>query len=460
MDIYLHNTLTRKKELFTPITPGKVTMYHCGPTVYNYAHIGNLRAYVFADIVRRVFEFNNYTVTQVINITDLGELSSDGEDKMVKGLKREGKPLTLEAMKEMADFYAEKFKEDLKALNIHFPSAFPKASEYVGKQIEFIQTLEQKGFTYTTSDGVYFDTAKFPEYGKLVGPKGIQIDEEYSRIGINTEKKDPKDFTLWKLSPEIGFESPWGKGFPGWHIECSTMSVDLLGETLDIHTGGIDHIPVHHTNEIAQSESATGKQFVHYWLHSNFININDQKISKSLQNEMYLKELKEQGYSPLAYRYFLLTAHYSTLINFTYEALAGAQTAFNKLISFYTSLADSIGNVDEEYFNKFSTFINDDLNTPKALALTWELIKDEKIATADKKATLLKFDEVLGLDLAHAKSVQEDVNIPEAVVQLVAKREEARKEKNWKEADELRSQIHALGFDVKDTDQGSVIEKI
>lgn len=280
--LYLTNTLTKQKELFVPLNEKNVGMYNCGPTVYDYAHIGNLRAYVFADILRRTLEYAGYTVNQVMNITDIGHLSSDaddGEDKMTRGLKREGKPLTLEAMKELADFYAEAFKKDLSWLNIEMPHHMPKASEHIAEDIALIQKLEARGFLYTTSDGVYFNTEKDPHYGKLGGLS--DINEAQARIHAQSEKKSPRDFAVWKKNDVLGYESPWGKGFPGWHMECSAMSMKYLGETFDIHTGGIDHIPVHHNNEIAQSENATGKPYVRTWLHNAFVTVPSGKMAKS-----------------------------------------------------------------------------------------------------------------------------------------------------------------------------------
>ncbi|MFA6339003.1 MAG: cysteine--tRNA ligase [Candidatus Paceibacterota bacterium] len=458
MDIKIHNTLTKKVEVFEPVKPGFVYMYHCGPTVYNYAHIGNLRAYVFADTIRRVFEINKYQVKQVMNITDVGHLTSDsdeGEDKMTLALKREGKPLTLEAMKEVADFYAEAFAKDTKKLNIEIPDIISKASEHISDNIELIKRLEEKGFAYKTSDGVYFDTFKFEGYGKL-GNINIEKLKEGARVVANPEKKHHTDFAVWKFNEKLGWDSPWGKGFPGWHIECSSMSMKYLGETFDIHTGGIDHIPVHHNNEIAQSEAATGKPFVHYWIHANFITVEGQRFAKSLHNEFYIKDLEEKGLNPLAYRYWLLTSHYSTPANFTWEAVEGAQKAFDKLLNTYSSLGDTAGTADKNYSEKFLEHINNDFDTPQAIALLWELIKDDNISPADKKATLDYFDLALGLNIKveaekKAASVEE---IPEEIKKLAEEREEARKNKDWSKADSLREEIKNLGYEVEDNSSG------
>ncbi len=454
----LTNTLTGEKGEFTSITEGKVGMYNCGPTVYDYAHIGNLRSYVFADILRRTLELNGYEVNQVINITDIGHLSSDaddGEDKMTKGLKREGLPFTLEAMKQMGDLYTERFKNDLKTLNIQFPSHFPKASEHIKEDIELISQLQEKGFTYSTSDGVYFDTSKFPEYGKLGNIKPTP-DDEQSRIGINSEKRNYRDFALWKFNSELGHETPWGKGFPGWHIECSAMSTKYLGQPFDIHTGGIDHIPVHHNNEIAQSEAATGIPYAYYWLHNAHVVIGTDKMAKSGGNFLRLQSVIDKDISPLAYRYWLLTARYSTMMNFSWEALENAQNGYSNLLEKIHQLGDSTGSPDENYLALFKGFVNDDLDTAKAIALMWELIKDDEINPQDKKATLLKFDTVLGLGLDSIKNIE----IPEEVQELIQARDESRKNKDFKKSDELRDEIKKLGFEVKDTPEGQKVFSI
>jgi len=462
MDLKLYNTLSREKEIFKPLKPGDVGMYNCGPTVYYFAHLGNLRAYIFADILRRVLVYNKYSVKQVINITDLGHLSSDedeGEDKMTKGLRREGKPITMEAMKELAQFYTARFLEDLDSLNIKHPDVLPKASEHIREQIELIKELEKKGFTYKTSDGVYFDTAKKEDYGEL---SGIDIEslKEESRIKKNPEKKSPADFALWKFNDDLGFDTPWGKGFPGWHIECSAMAMKYLGKHFDIHTGGIDHIPVHHTNEIAQSEAATGERFVNYWLHSGFLNTEGAKMAKSEGNFITLKTLVEKGLSPLSYRYLVLSAHYRSPLTFSWESLEGAQTALNKIYKHFLQLVEikpqQVGEVDEKYREKFLAYTNDDLDTPKALALLWELVKDDSVSPSNKKATLLDFDKVLGLGFAEQKLEE----IPEEILRLVEEREEARKQEDWQKSDEIRTKITSLGYEIKDTDEGANITKI
>lgn len=460
--ILLYNTFTRKKEAFKPLAQGHVSMYHCGPTVYNYAHIGNLRAYVFADTLRRMFEYEGYVVHQVINITDVGHLTSDedaGEDKIEVGARREGK-----TAHDIATFYTEAFLKDIDMLNIKRAHEYPKATEHISEQIALIQKLEDGGHTYSTSDGVYFDTSTFPAYGKLaqLDIKGLK---EGARIEKNQEKRNATDFALWKFSPKDGakreqeWESPWGVGFPGWHIECSAMSMKYLGETFDIHTGGIDHIPVHHTNEIAQSESASGKQFVHYWMHSGFVNISDSRMAKSGDNFIRLKTLVEKGIDPLAYRYWLLTAHYTKTISFSEEAVRGAQTALEKLYAAISSYEDG-GSIDTSYQKKFAGIVSEDLNTPQAVALVWELVKDNSVSSADKKATLLDFDRVLGLDLAGANKYMAKEPIPKDIQKLAEDRESARKSGDFVRADEIRKKIADLGYDIRDTNIGFHITKV
>ena len=458
--LQFYNTLARKKETFSPIRKDKVRMYTCGPTVYDYAHIGNLRAYVFADILQKTLEYGGYKVKRVMNITDIGHLSSDadsGEDKMTKGLLREKKKLTLKNMRELAEFYTKKFKKDLEKLNVKIPKEIYFASDYVKEDTELVQKLEKKEYTYKTSDGIYFNTSKMPDYGILWGGKR-EWKKEGARIVENSEKKNPEDFALWKFNSQIGFESPWGKGFPGWHIECSAMGIKFLGEQFDIHTGGIDHIPIHHTNEIAQSECATGKKpFVRVWMHNNFLDINNgEKMAKSGDSFITLRTITEKGISPIAYRFWLLMGHYRTKMNFNWEALEGAETALKRLYGLYMSLGEKIGKVDKEYQEKFKEFVFDDLDTPRALSLLWDVLKDEKISNANKKATILDFDKVLGLDFANLK----EEKISEAILKLVEEREEVRKNKDFKKSDELRKKINSLGYEIEDKNSGYKINKI
>ena len=461
--IELTNTMSGKKEEFKPLKDKTVGMYNCGPTVYNYPHIGNLRKYVFDDVLRRMLEWNGYKVNQIINITDVGHLVSDedtGEDKIEQAARSEHK-----TAREVADFFTEAFYGDLETLNIEAvkdkgkKEKFPKATDHIEEQIRLIGKLETKGFTYKTSDGIYFDTSKFSGYGKLgsINTSGLR---EGARIEVNSEKRNPTDFALWKFSPMTGgkrqqeWESPWGIGFPGWHVECSAMSMKYLGESFDIHTGGIDHIPVHHNNEIAQSEAATGKKFVSYWLHEAFLNVDNAKMAKSAGNFYRLKDLAEQGIRPLAYRYWLLTAHYRSPVNFTWKAAKGADNAYGRLIENFLLLGKKSGTPNKEYVEKFTSYINDDLDTPKAVALIWDFLKEQSVTAKDKKATLLEFDKVLGLNLASF-----DVPVPEEIETLITDRETARQGRNWKKADELRQEIKKLGFEILDTEKGPVAVK-
>lgn len=461
MDIKIYNTLSRSIETFTPLKDGFVSMYHCGPTVYDRAHIGNLRAYVFADLLRRTFEYNGYEVKQAINITDVGHLVSDGdegEDKMTKALKREGKPLTLEAMHEIASKYADLFTQDLTSLNILQPHYLPRASDHIAEDIEIVEKLVANGHAYIISDGVYFDTQSFPSYDALKGvSKSVDGADEH-RIEVNPEKRSPADFALWKLDAKLGWDSPWGKGFPGWHIECSAMSRKYLGQPFDIHTGGIDHIPVHHTNEIAQSEAAYGAPLATYWMHGAFVTMNDAKMAKSTGGFVTLDTLKDSLISPLAYRYWLLTAHYRSPANFTLTAIDASQKALIKLMTAMSELPEG-GAVSEVYRERFVGFINDDLALPQAVALTWELLKDPKVSEADKRATLIDFDRVLGLNLSSIQKI-EDEEIPPEIQALAEARQEARAAKDWEKADALRKEIEQRGFTVADTADGIRISSI
>ncbi len=459
MPLKFYNTLTREKEIFTPINPPNVGFYSCGPTVNNYAHIGNLRAYVFADILEKTLEYLGYKVKRVMNITDIGIMSSDadtGEDKMTAALLREGKELNLKNMRELAEFYTEKFKEDLTKLNIKIPANIYFASDYVKEDVELVQKLKEKGYAYKTSDGIYFDTAKMPDYGILRGGKTTR-DESHTRVAENPEKKNPEDFALWKFNSKMGFESPFGQGFPGWHIECSAIGMKFLGEQFDIHTGGIDLIPTHHTNEIAQSECATGKKpFVKFWIHSEFVDIGSEKMSKSKNNFLQLKSVVEKGINPITYRFWLLMASYRTKVNFNWEALEGAETALKRLYNLYMALGPEVGNVHQEYQNKFKEYIKDDLDTPRALALLWDVFKDPNMSDPDKKATILDFDKVFGLGFENLK---EEI-IPAEVLKLAEEREQARKNKDFKKSDELRKEINSLGYDIKDTSEGPRLHKL
>ena len=469
--VLFYNTLGRAKEHFVPLKAGRVSMYHCGPTVYGYTHIGHAREYVFADLIKRLFLYQGLTVNQIINITDVGHLTDDedqGQDKIEEGARRENK-----TAKEIVELYTNDFMENLSKLNVDTDGTiFPKASEHILEQIAFIKTLEEKGYTYPTSDGIYFDTSRFPDYGKLgnIDLKGL---EEGKRVAINAEKKHPTDFALWKFSkPEEKrqqeWESPWGKGFPGWHIECSAMSTKYLGHRFDIHTGGVDHIPVHHNNEIAQSNCALGVKSVNYWMHSEHLRIDGKKISKSLGNVILLKHVEERNISPLAYRYWLLTSHYRTPINFTWEALEAAHRGFYRLQkAFVEDLGVKKGSINATYRKTFSDALADDIDTPKAIATLWNLLKDTGVSKPDKKATLLDFDKVLGLGLSTAQEFLEgnkkeiaNSDIPPEVENLLTERERARLAKDFKKADELRDKIKAAGFEISDTPDGAKLQKV
>ena len=467
MSLQLFNTLSRQKEEFKPLVPHQVGLYTCGPTVYAAPHIGNLRTYIFEDTLKRTLLINDYKVKHVMNITDVGHLVSDadtGEDKMEKGSRVTGKTVW-----QIADEYTKMFQDNLSELNILPPDIWCKATDFIAEQIEFIKKLEGKGFTYVIPDGVYFDTSKLSDYGKLarLDLDGLKFG---SRIKIRG-KKNVSDFALWKFSYQGGrsfdpaqddaksrrqmeWDSPWGKGFPGWHIECSAMSMKHLGEVFDIHCGGIDHIPVHHTNEIAQSEAVTGKVPANYWMHGEFMVVDEKRMGKSEGNAMTLDWLKEQNISPLEYRYFCLGTHYRKPLNFSLEAVVSASKSLKNIQAKIATMVEAqIGCAELE--QKFKEAINDDLNTPQALAVVWEVLKSDYPDSA-KKSSLLKMDEVLGLGLKDVKPLI----IPQAVQIFADEREQARHDKDFTKADELRQSIKELGFTVDDTDFGPVIKKL
>lgn len=457
----LHNTLTGKTEEFVSITPNKVGMYNCGPTVYDHAHIGNLRSYVMANIIYRTLSCLGYEVTQVMNITDvgIGGDNDEGEDKIIRGLKREGKEISIAAMKDLTDFYTDAFIVDLERLNIDTPTHLPRASEHIAHDIELIETLIKKGFAYITSDGVYFDTSKDEHYGKLGGHTSDENRE--ARVESTHEKKNPKDFSLWKLNSSVGFESPWGTGFPGWHIECSAMSHQYLGAHFDIHTGGIDLAPIHHNNEITQSENAFDEPYVNYWIHNAFVNVENGKMAKSTGNFITLTTLIEKNILPLSYRYWLLQARYSTPVNFSFEALEAAEQAYLKLLRTVRSYGEH-GTVDEHYKDRFTSFIEDDLDTPQVLALIWELTKDIKVDPENKRATILEFDKILGLNLKHTtipSTIIDTQDIPMDIRELITQREEARKNKDFNASDAIRNKILEQGFLIEDKPEGPQISR-
>jgi len=451
--IKFYNTLTRKKEEFKPLKNEKVGIYSCGPTVYWYQHIGNLRSYIFSDILKRVLRFNGYKVKQVMNVTDVGHLTSDadtGEDKIEKAARKEGK-----TAKEISNYYWKVFRQDFKKLNIQEPDIWCKATEHIKEQIALIKKLEEKGYTYKTSDGIYFDTSKFKDYGKLAGLKKEGL-EPGKRVGMK-EKKNPTDFALWKFSPvgikrQMEWKSPWGIGFPGWHIECSAMSMKYLGESFDIHTGGEDHISIHHPNEIAQSEAATGKKFVNFWLHGAFLTFKGEKVSKSRGGLYTVSELEEKGFPPLAYRYFCLTAHYRTPLDFSFKALENAENSVGRLKNIISELRDD-KKLNQKYLEEFNKAISDDLDMPNALAILWNFLRNN--SAEGKIKTIKEMDKVLGLDLFK----KEKIIIPKEISQLVKEREKARKNKNWQRADELRKEIKAKGYLIEDTAKGPKLKK-
>jgi len=462
----LYNTLSRKKEEFKPIVPGKVGLYTCGPTVYNYAHIGNLRTYLFEDFLTRTLRYCGYQVKRVMNITDVGHLTGDmdmGEDKMEKGAAREGKSAW-----DIAAFYTEAFKRDLAALNMPEPEIWCKATDNIPEQIAMIKTLEEKGFAYRTSDGIYFDTARREDYNKLSHLPLAEL-KEGARIEANPEKKNPTDFALWKFSPagaqrQMEWESPWGVGFPGWHIECSAMSLKFLGGQLDIHCGGIDHINIHHTNEIAQSEAATGQKFFNYWLHGAFLNISGGKMAKSAENFLTLENaLVKKGIAPLAYRFAALQTHYRKPMDYSEEGMTQAAAGLASLLGQVAVLGETCGVVSSEFKDKFLAAVGDDLNMPQALALVSSVFKS-KLNDADKLATILDFDQVLGLRLNQASdSVAPALSLadlPAAVQKLVVARQAARVAKDWDAADRLRQEIHDSGYAMEDKADGYRLTKI
>ncbi|MFN8577393.1 MAG: cysteine--tRNA ligase [Candidatus Sericytochromatia bacterium] len=457
----LYNTLTRTKEVFKPINDNFIKMYTCGPTVYNYAHIGNLRSYIFPDILKKLLTFIGYEVKQIINFTDVGHLVSDadeGADKIEKAAAETGKSAW-----EISEFYAQVFKKDIEALNITFPSKFTYATKYIEEQINMVKTLEEKGLTYNTSDGVYYDTSKFQDYGKMAKLDVEGLDEG-TRVDFK-EKRNKTDFALWKLSPkdqqrQMEWESPWGKGFPGWHIECSAMIFAELGQHIDIHTGGTDHIPVHHTNEIAQSEGASGEKFVNYWLHGAFLVLDkNMKMSKSEGNFIGLKELLEENFSPIAYRYLNLTSHYRSFLTFSPDILKSAQTAYFNLKRHIKNISeknDSKGLEKATVFDeKIIDALLDDMNVPKAIGFIWELVQDNEIGSKEKLEIISKYDQILSLNLNDFSDLPElNFEIPDNVKKLAEERWSVRLAKDFKESDRLRNEIHALGFEVKDSKQG------
>ncbi|MGE5330080.1 MAG: cysteine--tRNA ligase [Deltaproteobacteria bacterium] len=458
----LYNTLTKQKEEFKPLKGNQVRIYSCGPTVYMFAHIGNLRAYIFADTLRRMLQYNRYDLKHVMNITDVGHLRSDadeGEDKMLKTAREQKKTPW-----EIAEYYTGIFMRDCARLNIQKPEVVCKATEHIPEMIEFVEGLVEKGYAYEIGDGIYFDISKFKEYGKL---SGAAIEEQLAgaRVEVNDEKKNPADFALWKKAPKehiMQWASPWGQGYPGWHIECSAMSKKYLDEQFDIHTGGIDHIPIHHENEIAQSQGLTGKNPAIFWMHNEFILVDGGKMSKSLGNIYTIDDLEEKGFEPVAYRLFSYNAHYRNKLNFTWEGLQGAQNSLDKIREGVLAHKNGIEKISQQELenlrHEFKEAINDDLNIPKAMTVVWEIIKDSR-KSADFAKLLMDFDRVLALELDKVVEKKGE-EIPAEVQELVEQRQNARENKEWKLSDELRDRIKEMGYVIEDTAQGAKVKKI
>lgn len=455
MDILLYDNWERQLRPFTPIHPEWVGLYCCGPTVYDYAHIGNLRTYLFEDFLRRTLEFNGYTVRHVVNITDVGHLVSDaddGEDKMEAGSRRTG-----QSAWDIAEKYTVAFKQDLISLHTLPPQIWCKATDHIAEQIAFIAAIEEKGYCYRTSDGIYFDTSKQDNYGYLARLNRAGL-EAGKRVEIG-EKRSATDFALWKFSPadsqrQMEWDSPWGRGFPGWHIECSAMSAKYLEPWFDIHCGGEDHIAIHHTNEIAQNQACHNTRLANFWMHGYFLQIDAGKMSKSSGDFLRLQTLIDQGFDPLAYRMLCLSAHYRSQLNFSWEALKAAQTGLNRLRETYFALPKN-GHVNQDFADRFMHEVNQDLNLPKGLALMWELLKSD-VSDADKRATIDRFDLVLGLDLANWQP-KENV-LPDAILALIEQRKLSRQNKNWAESDRLRNELNTLGYDVEDSAAGMSVK--
>ena len=462
MEITFYNTLTKTKEIFKPLNEKEVRIYTCGPTVYKDATIGNMRTFIFMDTLRRMLKYNGYKLKHAMNITDVGHLVSDadeGEDKMLKSAREEGKtPL------EIAEYYTNRFLNDLHNLNIDMPEIICKATDHINEMIEFVKKLLENGYAYETTTAIYFDVSKLDEYGIL---SGINLSEQKAgaRVEIDEEKRNPYDFALWIKAPEnhlMKWDSPWGLCYPGWHIECSAMGRKYLGDQFDIHTGGIDLIPTHHENEIAQSKGITNKIPARYWLHQEFLLINGGKMSKSLGNVYLLQDIIDRGYDPLTYKLFCYSSHYRNKLNFTWEAIESANKSLIKLKEGYNQHLNGKEEVNtevlEEFENDFHKAINDDLNMPVAMSIVWEAIKYPK---KSKKIAelLLKFDTVLGLKI-NEKINNKEEELPQEIIEMIEKRKKAREEKDWKLSDEIREELKKLGYNIKDEKNGMVVQKI
>ena len=460
MDIYFYNTLTRQKEKFIPIDKQEVRMYSCGPTVYKNATIGNMRTNIFQDVLRRVLRYNGYKIKHVMNITDVGHLVSDGdegEDKMLKSAKEEHKtPL------EIAEHYTKLFFDDLKLLNIETPEIVCKATEHIKEMLKYVEELIENGYAYETSTAIYFDISKLDKY-PILSNLDVENQKAGARIEVDPEKRNPQDFALWIKAPEnhlMKWDSPWGPSYPGWHIECSAMGRKYLGDQFDIHTGGIDLIPTHHENEIAQSKGACGKIPARYWMHGEYLLINGGKMSKSLGNVYLVKDFIEKGYDPIAYKLFSYSSHYRNKLNFTWDGIEAASKSLERIRNGYRTHLNGTDSIEDEivkqYEEKFHKAINDDLNMPVALGVVWEVIRNDK-KSPKLAELLLKFDQVLGIKINEQTQKKEE--IPQEILELARQREQARENKEWDKSDELRDLINQKGYDIKDTKQGTEIKK-
>ena len=463
MDIYFYNTLTRKKEKFEPIEKSEVKIYSCGPTVYKDASIGNMRTNIFQDVLRRVLKYNGYKLKHAMNITDVGHLVSDGdegEDKMLKSAREENK-----SPEEIAAHYTKLFFEDLKNLNLEMPEIVCKATDHIQDMLKYVEKLVEKGFAYETSTAIYFDISKLDKY-PILSNLNIEDQKAGARVEVDKEKRNPQDFALWIKAPEnhiMKWDSPWGKSYPGWHIECSAMGQKYLGEQFDIHTGGIDLIPTHHENEIAQSKGYCGKVPARFWMHGEYLLIDGGKMSKSLGNVYLLKDIINKGYDPLSYKLFTYSSHYRNKLNFTWDAIEGASKSLERLKNGYKMHKEGKEEVEEEiikeYEERFHKAINDDLNMPLSMGVVWEVVRNEK-KSPKLARLLLKFDTVLGLKIdEETKRNESHDEIPEEILKLVEERNEARKNKDWAKSDELRDIIKEKGYIVKDSKEGTTIEK-
>ncbi len=461
MDLFFYNTLTGKKEKFIPINKNEVKMYSCGPTVYSYAHIGNFRTYIFVDSLRRTLEYNGYKMKHVMNITDVGHLTSDadtGEDKMEKAAKKEGKDPY-----EIAKFYANAFMDDMGKLHIEKPEIITKATDNIPQMIEMVEEIIKNGYGYETSKGIYFDVSKLDKY-PVLSNNSVEGQQAGARVEVDKEKRNPFDFALWIKAPEnhiMKWDSPWGKSYPGWHIECSAMGRRFLGENFDIHTGGVDHIPVHHENEIAQCKGAFGHNPANFWMHCEFLLVDGGKMSKSLGNIYTISELKEKGIEPLAYKLFCFSSHYRNKLNFTFDGVKASNIALNRIRKGYLAHLNGNDSIEEkeieEYENRFHNAINDDLNIPLAIGVLWDVIRNEK-KSKELADLILRFDKVFGLDLANSEKYLQELNeneedisvIPEQVLQFANERKIARENKDFQKADLLRKKIEESGYQIKD----------